>query len=133
LNGARDNVFQQNCWQNLTFISRGSSSGNPGDLFLSRSLDEVLALWRKQFDYVIIDTCPAFAADDAITLAPKVDGTLFVVRSRFARATAVRESLELLYHRRARVLGLIYNRADSSAHSYDYYKYEEYHTRALSA
>ena len=96
-------------------------------------MDDVLIRWRKQFDYVLIDSCPAFAADDVTSLAPKVDGTLFVVRSRFARAAAVRESLELLYHRRARVLGLIYNRADVSGHSYEYYKYDEYHTRALSA
>ena len=35
----------------------------------------------------------SFAADDATTLAPKVDGTLFVVRSRFSRAGPVREAL----------------------------------------
>ncbi len=54
-----------------------------------------------------------FAADDASTLAPKMDGTLFIVRSRFTNARAVREALDLLFQRQARVLGLVLNRSDS--------------------
>jgi Mrp family chromosome partitioning ATPase len=82
----------------------------------------VLALWRQGFDYVVIDSSPVFAADDAMTLAPKVDGTLFVVRSRSSRASEVRQALDLLSQRQAKVLGLVYNRADSSALSYKCYK-----------
>jgi len=51
-----------------------------------------------------------------------VDGTLFVVRSRFTRASVAREALELLYARQAKVAGLIFNRADSASRSYNYYK-----------
>ena len=68
-----------------------------------------------------------FAADDSSTLAPKVDGTLFVVRSRFSHARAVREALELLFQRQAKVLGLVLNRSDASARSYYSYKYAEYY------
>ena len=68
-----------------------------------------------------------FAADDATTLAPKVDGTLFVVRSRFSRSSIVKEALELLYQRQATVLGLILNRTNANERSYHYYKYSEYH------
>ena len=81
---------------------------------------------RERFDYVVIDSCPVFAADDATTLAPKADATLFVVRSKFSRARPVREALDLLYLRQTRVLGLVFNRADASARSYYYYKYAEY-------
>ena len=76
---------------------------------------------------MLIDSSPVFAADDATTLAPKVDGTLFVVRSRFSGARPVREALELLYQRQAKVLGVIFNQADASARSYYYYKYADYH------
>ncbi len=112
---------------NFSFLSRGSVSRNPGDLFLSPAFDEILAKLREQYDYVLIDSSPVFAADDSSTLAPKVDGTLFVVRSRFSHARAVREALELLFQRQAKVLGLILNRADASARSYYSYKYAEYY------
>jgi len=87
---------------------------------------------RQQYDYVVIDTSPVFAADDATTLAPKVDGTLFVVRSRYSRTGPVREALGLLYQRNARVLGVIFNQTDATARSNYYYKYEEYYAPARS-
>jgi polysaccharide biosynthesis transport protein len=113
---------------NLSFIARGSSQQNPGDLFLSNNFDEVLVKLRERFDYIIIDSCPVFAADDSTTLAPKMDGILFVVRSHFSRSNVVKEALELLYQRQAVILGLILNRADASTRSYHYYKYSEYHS-----
>jgi Mrp family chromosome partitioning ATPase len=115
-------VIQANCLPNLVFISRGDAMGNPADAFFGPQLDEALALWRQEFDYVLIDSSPVFAADDATTLAPKVDGTLFVVRSRASRASEVRQALDLLGQRQAKVLGLVYNRADSSVLSHSCYK-----------
>jgi capsular exopolysaccharide synthesis family protein len=115
---------------NFSFIARGSITRNPGDLLLSPALDQILAQLREQYDYVVIDSCPVFAADDTSTLAPKADGTLFVVRSRFSHARMVRDGLELLFQRQAKVLGLILNRSDSSVSSYHYYKYAEYYSSA---
>ncbi len=95
----------------FAFLARGSTSRNPGDLFLSPAFDRMLARFRQKYDFVLIDSSPVFAADDTSSIAPKVDGALFVVRSRFSHARVVREALELLFQRQARVLGLILNRA----------------------
>jgi capsular exopolysaccharide synthesis family protein len=122
-----DSVIQRDSLQNFAFLSRGKALGHAGDLFLGQAFDQVLARMRQQFDYVLIDSSPVFAADDATTLAPKVDGTLFVVRGNFSSARQVREALELLHQRQAKVLGLVFNRADASARSYYYYKYADYH------
>ena len=128
---APDQVMQKDSQANLTFISSGGQlSGNPGDLFLGSGLDQILARWRQEFDYVVIDSSPLFAADDASCLAPKVDGTLFVVRSRHSSARAAREALELLAQRQARVLGVIFNGADTSGRSDYYYKYADYYPAA---
>jgi len=40
----------------------------------------------------------------------------------------VKEALDLLYQRQARVLGLVFNRAKSSSRKDHYYNYAEYHT-----
>ena len=112
----------------FSFMARGATTRNPGDLFLSPAFDQILARLREQYDYVLMDSCPVFAADDTSNIAPKADGTLFVVRSRFSHARVVREALELLFQRQARVLGMILNRADSGARSNYYYKYGEYYS-----
>jgi Mrp family chromosome partitioning ATPase len=96
-------------------------------------LEPLLARLRKQYDYVIIDSSPVFAADDVTTLAPKVDGTLVVVRRRYSRINQVREALELLYQRQTKVLGLIFNRTDSTERAYYYYTNPRYHTLRLPA
>ncbi len=128
-----EKVMQTNSLSNLKFVPRGTGSDSPGDLLLKPELDNLLAKWRQEFDYVLIDSPPVFAADDVTALANKVDGTLFVVRRRFSSEKAVREALELLLRRQARVLGLVFNRADASARSYYYYKYGEYHTSGRPA
>jgi capsular exopolysaccharide synthesis family protein len=120
-------AIQVNSLPNLAFIARGANSLDPGDLFLAPALDDLIVRWRKEYDCVVIDSSPVSAADDAPTLAPKVDGTLFVIRSRFCRFGAAREALDLLDRRQARVLGLIFNRFDPSARSNKYYKYGDYH------
>jgi len=122
-----DQIVQRDSMENFAFLSHGNAAGHTSDLFLGGAFDEVLARMRRQFDYVLLDSCPVFAADDAGTLAPKVDGTLFVVRSNYSSARQVRESLELLRQRHSRILGVVFNRADATARSYDYYKYAAYH------
>lgn len=125
-----DSVIQRNSLPNFAFVSSGSHDGNPADLFLSSELDKVLAGWRRDFDYVVIDSCPVFAADDASCLAPKVDGTLIVVRRSHSSAKAVREAVELLAQRQAKLLGIIFNGADPSERDYYYDKYADYYTTA---
>jgi capsular exopolysaccharide synthesis family protein len=125
--GELGRVIQTNSLPNFAFIASGAISSNSGDLFLGTLFDRVLAWLRQEFDYVIIDSSPVFAADDAATLAPRVDATLFVVRSRYSRTGPVREALELLYQRQARIMGVIFNQADASARSYYYYKYADYY------
>ena len=124
--GPIPDVVQTNCLANLSFVSRGHRDGNPGDLLLGPTLDRLLAQWRAEYDYVLIDSCPVFAAADVAALAPKADGTLFVVSRRLSSARVVREALELLFQRQAKVLGLVFNRANASARSYYYYKYAGY-------
>lgn len=128
-----DGVIQRNSLQNFAFLSRGKALGHSSDLFLGQAFDQILARLRQQFDYVLIDSSPVFAADDATTLAPKVDGTLFVLRSNFSSARQVREALDLLRQRQAKVIGLVFNRADASARSYYYYKYAEYYRTGETA
>lgn len=128
--GDLEKVIQTNCLPNLSFISCGSGVGHSGDIFLGPVFDGLLARLRQQYDHVVIDSSPVFASDDATTLAPKVDGTLFVVRSRYSRTGPVREALAQLYQRNARVLGVIFNQTDSASRSNYYYNHSEYYAPA---
>ncbi len=125
-----DRIVQTNSFENLSFIACGTLTQNSAELFLGSAFNDLLARVREQYDYVIIDSSPVFATDDAATIAPKVDGTLFVVRSHFSRSGMIKAALEMLYRRQAKVLGLVINRVDSANRSYYYYKYDSYYSPA---
>ena len=110
----------------MHLLPRGPSASDPSELFLSPTCDRFLEGVRSQFDLVIFDSIPVFAADDTSSLAPKLDGVLFVVRNSFTSAGTARHALQLLYERQARILGLVLNRSDSHSRSYKYYKYAKY-------
>ncbi|PYK00713.1 MAG: hypothetical protein DME23_06445 [Verrucomicrobia bacterium] len=108
--------------ENLALLPAGEARQNPGELALSPVWLSFLAEAKSQFDYVLVDTPPVLAADDAATLAPKVDGVLFVVRGSFTSARMARGALDALRQRRVHVLGLIFNRAASSPCERQYYQ-----------
>ncbi len=125
-------VVQATVVPNLFLIPRGKSASNAGELFLSPAMALLLKEVQPQYDFVVFDSAPVLATDDTATLAPKLDGVLFVVRGSFTSARLVRNSLEQLYHRKVTVLGLIFNRLDTGMPDYDYYKYNEYHASEAS-
>ena len=68
------------------------------------------------------------AADDVTSLAPRVDGVLFVVRAEKTSARVAHAALNMLYQRKANVLGLVFNSVHVSAGDYYYYyRYKDYY------
>ncbi len=82
---------------------------------------------RNEFEMVIFDTAPVLAVDDTPSLAPKVDGTLVLYRAGRTSCRLMRNTLEALYSRNAKVLGIIFNGVDPKQPEYGYYKYTEYY------
>jgi succinoglycan biosynthesis transport protein ExoP len=112
---------------NLWFIPRGKAAPRPSELFLTPAFGSLLEQARTQFTYVIMDSIPIFAADDTTTVAPKMEAVLFVVRRSHTSAGLAHAALEALYERHVKVLGLVFNRADSTSGAYRYYKYVRYY------
>ncbi len=108
--------------ENLAFLPAGRAKRHPGDLALSPAWPQFLAAIQAQFDFILVDTPPVAATDDAAALAPKADGALFVVRALSTSARVARGALEILRQRHTCVLGLIFNGAVSSPCERQYYQ-----------
>ena len=109
--------------EKLSYLPAGAAKRNPGELVLSSEWTRFMAELYPQFDYILIDSPPLLATDDAASLAPKVDGVLMIVRGSFTSARMARRALDLLRQRQAHLLGLVLNRALSSASEYHYYQH----------
>lgn len=114
--------------KNLSLLPRGGTTQRSGEFFIGPVMERFLQESKQAYDYVLIDTAPVMAADDVTSLAPRVDGVIFVVRAEYTSARVAHAALNMLYQRKANVLGLVFNSVHvSTGDYYYYYRYQDYH------
>jgi succinoglycan biosynthesis transport protein ExoP len=115
---------------NLFLLPRGESTHKSAELFLSQTMSGFLKEAAEKYDYVLFDTAPVMAADDVTSLAPRVDGVIFVIRAEHTSARVARSALDLLYQRQTRVCGIVFNGVRTrTGDYYYYYKYKDYYRK----
>ena len=120
---------------NLSVLPRGKTLSHPAEHFLGKVTDQLLQEIYAEFDYIIFDSPPVMAADDVLSLAPKIDGTIFVIRFSTSSARRSRTAINLLMQRQANLLGVVCNdvRLAESEYGYgSYYQYSSYREHADS-
>lgn len=112
----------------LDVILSGDIPPNPSELLGSARMESLLAHLRKRYDYVILDTPPVNMVTDAVVLAPKSDGVLFVVRAGQSERGPVSHAVEQLEYAHAKILGFILGDVNGDGTRYGYGKYKyQYH------
>lgn len=111
----------------LQVLPSGSIPPNPSELLGGPKMLELLALLKRRFDVIVLDTPPLLPVTDAAVVAAHADGAVLVTRygrtTRGQVATAVR-SLKSVD---ARLLGSILNMTPTkSSDSYESYGYGHY-------
>jgi polysaccharide biosynthesis transport protein len=99
-------------------LSRGPIAPNPGEMLASRTMEEMLAQWRTEYEHIILDSSPILAVADTLSLAPQVDAALILVRSGVTRKRALVRVREQLRRASARVLGTVINDVDLRMENY---------------
>jgi len=105
----------------LTVIWSGVIAPNPTALLGSHRLDTLLAALRFKFERIIIDTLPVSVGADASVIASRVDGVLYIVDERKTKRAEALAGLNQLRSVRARLLGIVLNRAELLGGEGDYY------------
>jgi len=114
----------------LHILPSGPIPPLPSELLGSKEMEDMLALARKEYDFVIIDTPPVLAVTDASVLARLTDAVILIIRYGTARKQVVLRCVDLLDRSGAHLLGATVNAVDFTAPEYsDYYgkKYYEYY------
>jgi capsular exopolysaccharide synthesis family protein len=120
-------VVQRTAEPNLFAITAGRTPPNPSELLSSERMNQLLAnLAQGPFDWVVIDTPPVLAVTDAVIVAQKVAGVVFVIGSEMTRRVHAERALETLQSGRARSIGAVINRVDIDRNKYYYSRYYGY-------
>jgi Mrp family chromosome partitioning ATPase len=116
----------------LCVLTAGVPSSNPADLLESARFKQVLQIFQRRFEWVIIDSPPVLPVADAPLMAREGRAVLMVVRAEKTDLRAAREAVEQLHHRKARIVGAVLNDANVRRHA-GYYapyygsQYQGYH------
>jgi succinoglycan biosynthesis transport protein ExoP len=115
---------------NLYLMPCGPAVQNTAEHLLGKVTDQFIRDVYDEFDYVLFDSPPVIILDDTLSLSPKIDATLFVLRFDQSSTRASRRALELLHGRQANVIGLVVNGVSISESEYNYnYSYRQYGTK----
>jgi len=111
----------------LDLLPRGKVPIGAGDLLLTSATDTLIQESLDDYDIVLWDTAPLFAAHDAANLCSRVDGVLFLARVRHSSVNLVRSALDDLFQRNAKIFGVVLNAVKPGQPGYYHkYRYKEY-------
>lgn len=110
----------------LFLLPAGVSKHHPTELLQSDALRVLMQSYRKEFDWVVVDSPPVQPLSDTLLLRQQTDATLLVVRSGHTRSSAVDEAVALLGKKN--ILGIVINGVKGLDRAYSKY-YRSYGDR----
>jgi succinoglycan biosynthesis transport protein ExoP len=110
----------------LDVLTIGLIPPNPSELLNSVRFTDLIAEWRDQYDFVIIDSAPVLPVADSYGLVTKADLVILVVRIEQTRSRSLVRTEEILRRLKAPVIGVVVNDVTSRSQGYRYHYYGEY-------
>jgi capsular exopolysaccharide synthesis family protein len=93
----------------LTVLPAGTNPPDPGELFASQHMRDLMDELGDRFDYVIIDTPPLLAVADASVIGTVTDGAILVARHGKVSRSKLQQSLTALKASDTRLIGTVLN------------------------
>lgn len=129
---AEEMIQPQSQLPNLHLLTAGPLPPNPVELLTSERMRELLGLFSKQYDYVVIDTPPVGLLSDALVLVPQVSGAVLVTKYHKTTYDMLKQSAEAIYNAQGTVLGVILNQVEENHKEFGqkgyYSKYGKYYS-----
>jgi polysaccharide biosynthesis transport protein len=99
----------------LYLLPSGTSTGNIFGLLHSGRMARLLPLFRKEFDYILVDAPPCLEFADARIMARYTEELLLVVRADHTDRRTVQTAVQRLRFDGIPLMGVILNRSDPAA------------------
>ncbi|MBC7845824.1 MAG: polysaccharide biosynthesis tyrosine autokinase [Flavobacterium sp.] len=76
-----DYIFKHKSFEQMYVLPPGSIPPNPTELLMSKKVDELFAQFKKEYDFIIVDTAPVSLVSDTLIIAKQADTFVYVVRA----------------------------------------------------
>jgi capsular exopolysaccharide synthesis family protein len=114
---------------NLDVLTAGWNPGEYLSLLQSERMSQLIALFRQNYDLVVIDTPPVLLFADTLTISKNTDGIILVGRLGVTNPTTTQNVKELLQQSGQKILGVVVNAVNRETESY--YQYAKNYDRNL--
>ncbi len=76
-----DFITKYKGYKNLDVLLAGSIPPNPTELLMNTKVDELFAQFKKDYDFIVVDTAPVSLVSDTLIVAKYADTFVYVVRA----------------------------------------------------
>lgn len=91
----------------MSLLTAGGVPANPLELLLSRNFSALVDDWRRNFEFVVVDTAPVTHFSDALAVASLVGRVLALSRAQHTPYKETQDMLRRLTATRSQVLGAV--------------------------
>lgn len=124
------NILNSGVNRNLDIMPAGPIPPNPAELVSRESLDNIFAVLRKEYDYIIVDTAPVGLVTDTLMIARVADLTVYMCRADYTPKSSFEFINSLSAQKKLPQVSIVINGIDMSKKKYGYYygygKYGKY-------
>jgi len=110
----------------LNVITTGPLTPSPIELINDSRYEEMLQMFARHFDYVIIDCPPLGSVIDAAAISSHCDGAVLVIEAGEVSRRHLIDVRDQLEASGCRILGAVLNKVDIGKKGYGYYNYYKY-------
>ena len=128
-NSTLKEILKQSKFNNIDFIGSGPIPPNPAELVSNEKMLSLIKLLKKEYDYIIIDTPPAFIVSDVVTIMKHVDLNIYVTRQNYTNKDLLNNINQFYSSKEMNNLSILLNDVNFSnnyAYNYNYNYYHNY-------
>ncbi len=106
--------------EGLFILPAGRRHEDATHLLADRQVQQLLAMLRQEFEYIIFDCSPVLPVADALLIGAHTDGVLLSVRPQLSQVPELQDACEKLHSARIPILGAVLNGVRVSTYAFDY-------------
>lgn len=117
------------CKRTLSLLTSGNPVRNIYQMMelLKSKMDS--GYLRNMYDFTVLDSPPILATNDALALAPMVDGVILVLRTGMLTEEDAKRTKDRLEQAGAHILGVVMNRFVHGEHGREFHPYQDYYAQ----
>lgn len=126
----REQIVPSGVNDNLELLMAGPVPPNPAELVARKTLDDIFAVLREKYDFIIIDTAPVGLVTDTLSIGRVADASIYTCRADYTNKSSFSIVNQLAEEEKLPNISIIINGIDMSKKKYGYYygygKYGKY-------